>query len=487
MKRIGLGIVTAIGLLALVAGAVWLQLRLPVPLQPTPQGVILSDVTVINPGESRTAGRRVVTEGDRIASIEAVADAVDAGSPYAGAYVLPGLTDMHVHLPLAQGLRQMELFAFRFLQHGVTTVRDAGSFDGSSLEYRRRERAGEFVGPRIYACGPIIDGDPPLWPDSKVARDAVEAAAIVAELAELGVDCLKAYSGLSRDAAQGLLRAARAHGLPVIGHVPRSVRYDEALVDDAQHLLGLPAEQEADLRDVPARLAPWNALGEERIERIVAATLRHDLTNTPTLVTMHRLARLDDYESLRVDPAALMLPRFYRDVVWNPEIGLPLVRQLGARDFAAMRETEAARFRFVRALYEAGTRLQVGTDVQIPFIVPGASLHDEMYLLVRAGIPPEAVWAMATRGPAKMLGVPDHGRIQVGAAADLLVFREDPTRDLAALATLEAVIAQGRLYPKEQFTSGDEVYRRHFESYLFDRFSIALTKRVMAEMFANDD
>jgi imidazolonepropionase-like amidohydrolase len=133
-------------------------------------------------------------------------------------------------------------------------------------------------------------------------------------------------------------------------------------------------------------------------------------------------------------------------VLWNPKIGLPFLRTLSAEDYAAMRETRAARFKMVRVLAAAGARLHLGTDVQLPFVVPGDSMHKEMKLFVEAGVPLAEIWVYATSGAAKTLNVPDHGEVREGAPADLLVFKEDPTKSLAALESMQAVIAQGRLY-----------------------------------------
>jgi len=178
-----------------------------------------------------------------------------------------------------------------------------------------------------------------------------------------------------------------------------------------------------------------------------------------------------------------MLPRFFRDVMWNPQIGLPFLRTMTEEDYAAMRETRAARFRMVRILSAAGTRLHLGTDVQIPFVVPGVSLHKEMQLFLEAGVPLEQIWVYGTSGAAKALNVPDHGELRDGAAADLLIFKEDPTKSLAALGSLQAVMAQGRLYTIEQIQDGMRRYHEHYADPWFDKITMRLTESAMQQMF----
>ena len=103
----------------------------------------------------------------------------------------------------------------------------------------------------------------------------------------------------------------------------------------------------------------------------------------------------------------------------------------------------------MRALHAAGVPVLAGTDTMNPFVVPGASLHEELRLLAGAGLGAEGALAAATRGAAAALGRPDLGRLAPGAAADAAIFREDPTRDLAALDSLEAVVAGGRLLSRD--------------------------------------
>jgi imidazolonepropionase-like amidohydrolase len=120
----------------------------------------------------------------------------------------------------------------------------------------------------------------------------------------------------------------------------------------------------------------------------------------------------------------------------------------------------------------------VGTDPFNPFIVPGASLHEELRLLEGAGLTTEEVWAVATRGAGEDLGDPLLGRIEPGAPADLLILRKDPLQDRTALETMEAVVADGRLYPKQALDEALERQRGHFEGLLYDRISMAIARGV---------
>lgn len=457
--------------LAVALAGLWLVLR-PPTFDVPPPSTELADVTIVNPGRERRHVRALLVRGGRIAWLgdAGIAPRLDVPDPerrdaadparYAGAYVLPGLVDMHVHLPPATPLGDVELASLLFLLHGVTTVRDTGSFDGAVLEARRAIRLGEFPGPRIFACGPILDGDPPFRPGARVVRDASEASAAVDELAAAGVDCIKVYERLSPEALRAVREAAARHHLPVIGHVPEGVPFDEAQLADVQHLTGVVEQGE--------KVSP------ERERAIVAASAAHGIAHTPTLVFLERAARLGDRDLL-ADPTARFLPRYYREVLWSQAHGAQL-HGLATADPASARETQQSAKRLVKAMHDAGVEIHVGTDAMNPFVVPGASLHEEMWALVDAGLTPEQVWIAATRTAGKALGQPTLGTIAIGAPADLLVFREDPTQDLNALQTLEAVVAAGRLYSRAELQQALGRWQRHFENPLYD----ALTMRLVA-------
>ena len=126
----------------------------------------------------------------------------------------------------------------------------------------------------------------------------------------------------------------------------------------------------------------------------------------------------------------------------------------------------------VRRLHEAGVTLHVGTDTFNPFVVPGMSMHQELRNFVACGFTPEEAWQAATRRNGESLAEPGLGVIRPGAPADMLVFGEDPTLDLTALSTLQAVVANGRFYPKRLLDDTVARYRDYFGSWLYDRLTM---------------
>jgi cytosine/adenosine deaminase-related metal-dependent hydrolase len=165
------------------------------------------------------------------------------------------------------------------------------------------------------------------------------------------------------------------------------------------------------------------------------------------------------------------MPRFYRDVIW-PHALADLRSQGAERSTAAV----TSLYRATVALQQAGVTVRAGSGAASPFVTPGFGTWLEMLQLVGAGATLEQMWIAATRQAGAATGIPQLGVIAEGAPADLLIFREDPTRDAAALQTLEAVITQGRLYQQPGLNRSLLEMTRYFEAPLYDALSMAMAR-----------
>jgi hypothetical protein len=345
-----------------------------------------------------------------------------------------------------------------------------GNFDNSIFETRRMIDEGEFPGPRIFTGGKIIDGFPPFWSGSIVVRNAAEAEPAVANLAAAGADFLKAYSNLSSESLSAIHEAASQHSLPVVGHPPFTVGLEGSGIRDIQHLLGVWPEPHWNR---------WGKIENDRIDRVVQISLEQKISHTPTITTWDRLSGVSD-QDIRESGLARIMPRYYRQLLWNPETGLPNIRNVPPKDFDGLADVIPTMKQIVGRLHDAGVRIHPGTDTPMPYVVPGTSLHEELNHLKDAGFTAEEVWTAATRDSGDSLGEPMLGTIQEGAPADLLIFAEDPTQNLNALRSLQAVIAQGRLYTTEELNEAYGRHRDHFEGYIYDRVSMALCRYMLS-------
>ena len=102
-------------------------------------------------------------------------------------------------------------------------------------------------------------------------------------------------------------------------------------------------------------------------------------------------------------------------------------------------------------MHKAGVGILAGTDTTNPYCFPGFSLHDELALLVDAGLTPIEALQAATLNPAKFLNrLDDMGSVEPGKLADLVLLDADPLADIHNTTRIAAVVLEGKLLPKPQ-------------------------------------
>ena len=99
----------------------------------------------------------------------------------------------------------------------------------------------------------------------------------------------------------------------------------------------------------------------------------------------------------------------------------------------------------VRELHKAGVTILAGTDVGTSYQIPGISLHDELALLVQAGLSPMAALEAATRNPARAFNLTDQGTIEPGMRADLVLLDADPLENIDNTRKIGMVVSRGRV------------------------------------------
>jgi imidazolonepropionase-like amidohydrolase len=442
---------------------------------------VLPNVTVITPRIERLSGQDVAVAGGRIERI----DPAGASSPpksldeFRGMYVLPGLFDMHMHFLPANVLHLTDHTLLLFLAHGITGVRELGDLTGTADQAARTAIANGVPGPEIFTCGPFVVGTKALrWPNSVIVNRPEEAGGIVERIQAAGNVCIKAYEDLSREKLRALREATAKRGMMMPGHVPYGIDYTEGTVPEVQHYFGV-AKPSAIKRDhLIDRSYDWSSVDEARIDEVVQATLRNGTVNLPTLVSTSQMLAYRDLAAGRLTPAARLLPRLFRDVIWDPHNGTPTWRGID-QHIPEIEDALRKKRELTRRLFEAGAPLLIGTDAGQPFVPPGYSVHLEMQQFAAAGIPIEDVWAIATWKAADMLKRPDLGRVRTGARAALIVFREDPTKDLTGLSTIEAVVADGKLYRRRELDSALTGWDRHFSNPVFDAISTSVARATL--------
>src|SRR5438046_1602926 len=183
--------------------------------------------------EAVEQGRTVLIRGDRIAQLGSASQVKVPSNAViincTGQYLVPGLTDAHVHLPGSPVVRTRDDFgdAPIYLAYGVTTV---VNLSGSPmlLEWRKRVEAGALLGPTIYTAGPFVN-EPRVSTPEEVERDIVAQAQLGYDLIKFHEFFLRTTTGLSLPADRRMIETARRIGMPLVGHAPVNLGVDEML------------------------------------------------------------------------------------------------------------------------------------------------------------------------------------------------------------------------------------------------------------------
>jgi imidazolonepropionase-like amidohydrolase len=393
----------------------------------------------------------VLIEGNRIVAVGPAAElAIPPDAEVIdtrGRVMLPGLIDLHVHLNILghgdydrwdpwiaeKGLveRVMEISARQLLLAGVTSAADLGGTLKESLSVRDRIERGELPGPRMSMSGPWITRDlgdysPAL--ESQILVDTPrEAARATERLARAGVDLIKAYVELGPAHYKAIADAAHARGLKVHAHVydPKNVRDAlEAGIDVLTHVgsAGVPPYDPALVKAIVVKGTP------------VVVTAAHRVFLFPATVDF---------------PERLQDPQLERD--FGPEIWSEVQRSLQGFHRLPYFSTTDQEMRFARSSLrqwiDAGARMGMGTDSGTPMNFHTEALWRELKAHVDVGMSPQAVISSATRIGAEILGKGGElGTIEPGKLADLIVVRGNPLFDITALANVEVVVKDGRVY-----------------------------------------
>lgn len=444
---------------------------------PPARPLVFTHVTIVDvTGAPSKLDMIVVVAGDRIAAVGKSgkvrlpknAQVIDAS----GKFLIPGLWDLHTHAA-SSGDRTLRFWKL-FLAHGITGTREMGN-DLKSLELWRREaKRWPALAPRIVWSSPMLDGDPPTYDSGIGILTEQQARARVREMHAAGFDFLKVYNGLPREAFFAIADEARRLGIPIAGEIPDSVTPIEAAeagMRSFEHLWNLfefcvpgayahrdklrPLERDkttvGDKRAVQnLRDRLWLTAYDSRCaDRLVAGLRRTGTWQVPTLAINHNYAYMNNEPRLNDPRRKWVPPKFLAH--WG-ELRAGTLAEYGPESAAAWRARYQAEADLVRRFSEAGIGILAGSDATDwePFIYPGASLHDELGLLVEAGLSPLKALQSATINPAIFLGKEaELGTIEKGKLADMVLLDADPLENIGNTKRINGVLAGGRYFTKE--------------------------------------
>lgn len=366
-----------------------------------------------------------------------------------GATLMAGLWDMHSHAGQGRGLY--------YIAAGVTSTRDMGNQNEFLEGLMADMEAGKVIGPRITKAG-FIEGRSPYSARYGIIVDSEqEAVDAVQYYVDRGFPFIKIYNSMNPVFVPAIAARAHENGLKVIGHVPAFTNADrmiEAGYAEITHInqlmLSWVLNPDEDTR-TPLRLTGMARgakldLDSEAVQHTVKLMQENNVGIDPTAVILERLmlSRAGETPAGDVDYLDHM-PIGYQRYRKRSFVSLPneQVDQEYQEGFQRVLDT-------IAMLHDAGIRILPGTDDGTGFTV-----HRELELYEKAGIPRSEVLKIASWGPVDYLGYGDElGSIEVGKLADFIIMPGNPLEDLRALKSLSMVVRDGEVFfPSEIYTA----------------------------------
>jgi imidazolonepropionase-like amidohydrolase len=368
-----------------------------------------------------------------------------------GRWIIPGLIDAHAHLAPAADWAPP-----RYLAWGVTTLRDVHGDLNTILAVRKRANLGQGNDPRIYAAGAMIDGLPATYRDAIAVNGENNARKAVDRLVSAGVDLIKVYTHIDASLLRAIVNEAHAFNLSVTGHLGMidAVAATKAGISGIEHMSGVAEAASSDPSGLyaahyrgffpgwTASERSWATLDSTALARVATRLAEQKVTIIPTLILHETLSRLDDRAVLN-DPVLAAVPAAQRKD-WDVT---DLISRAGwtREDFASFRRSRPKQDLFLRLFAAGGGSIAVGTDASNQLLVPGYSEHQELELLVKAGLSPREALRAATGNNAVLLGIDSLGLLAPGKAADLVVLTKNPLSDIRNSRTIQSVMIRGHL------------------------------------------
>ncbi len=370
-----------------------------------------------------------------------------------GRFLMPGLAEMHAHVPPGENppREEVEDILFLYVANGITTIRGMlGS--AYQIPLAAEIERGDVLGPNFYVGAPSLNGG--------TARTPEEAEALIRAHAEAGYHLQKIHPGVPLAAWDRMAEVAEEVGITYGGHVPADVGLVHAMesgMSTVDHLDGYVQAIASD--DVQAQVnAGAISLGglargvdDARLAEIVQLTIDHHVYVVPTMYLWENLYGSPDADRILQQPEMRYVSPRTRES-WRFRAG---TGREGADVYLALRK------RVLKALSDAGAGILMGTDSPQLFNVPGFALHRELQVMADAGMSNYEILrsGTATVGEyvASHLGLDgDFGTIAPGQRADLVLLGSNPLEDLANLFDRVGVMVRGRWVDRAEIDAGLE-------------------------------
>jgi imidazolonepropionase-like amidohydrolase len=414
--------------------------------------VIFEDVNVVPMDSERILEHQTVTtENGKITSIVPYKKSTYPKNAILvdgkGKYLMPGLAELHGHVPPIDDLEPMKEVLKLFVLNGITTVRGMLGHP-KHLELREQVNSGKILSPHFYTTGPSLNGMSVKSPE--------DGAALVRKQKHAGYDFLKLHPGLSRQKFDSIAATAKRVNIPFAGHVSFGVgvyRAIEAGYSSIDHMDGFVESLVPGIETMVEQqtglfgMFVGDRADTTRIPALMKALKENSIWVVPTQSLAERWMS-PDYTSadFKNDPARIyMKPETIQqwitvkdNLMNNPEYNVTKIQ-----NFIELRR------RLIRECQKNGIGLLLGCDAPQIFNVPGFSTHNELEYLVRAGLTPYEALQTGTVNVARYLNVKDSGVVRKGAISDLILVHGNPLKDITQTKNISGVMIGSTWMPRE--------------------------------------
>ena len=361
-----------------------------------------------------------------------------------GKYLMPGITEMHAHIPVPQegDDERVKETLFLYLSNGITTIRGMLG-QPYHLELRKMIVKNNILGPRIYTSSPSMNGNS--------VKTKAEAKQKVSQYAADGYDFLKIHPGIPLDVFEALVETARKEDLPFSGHVPvavgvhRAIDFGYASIDHLDGYIDGLALHADGFDPNGGGLFGYNFTGladPDAIPALVQKTKAAGIWIVPTQSLLVRWVSPKSGAEMGNEPEMKYVApgtRFSWLQSKDRIIGQEDYHSDTARIFIGLRQ------QLLKEMESQGVDLLMGSDAPQIFNVPGFSIQHEMQSLADGGLSNYTILASGTTNPARFFGVEgEYGIVQEGASADLILLSANPLEDIKNMQNPMGVMVRGR-------------------------------------------
>lgn len=355
-----------------------------------------------------------------------------------GKYLIPGLAEMHAHVPPIDNLEPMKDVLSLFAVNGITTIRGMLGHP-KHLELRTMIRNGEILSPHFYTTGPSINGMSVTSPEA--------GAQMVRNQKKAGYDFLKMHPGLTRAKFDSIAITAKKVGIPFVGHVSFGVgvwRAIDAGYSSIDHLDGfieglVPGIEK--MTDKDAGFFGSQVAGQAdttQIPKLINALKQNHIWVVPTQSLAERWfsPHFTSEDFKKENEKKYMTPQITEHWISSKDgiMNDPDYNVSDAEYFIKLRK------KLILECEKNGVGLLLGCDAPQVFNVPGFSTHNELQFLVAAGLTPYQALKAGTVNVAEYLNVKDSGMLKEGFVSDLVLLNGNPLADIKQSKNISGVL-----------------------------------------------